>query len=446
MALFLETIPPLYSTIPFIGILLSIAFFPLLAPKFWHKNFGKISLFWALLTAIFLIFYYKFLGIYLILYVIFTEYLSFIILLGSLYVVAGGILLKANLVGTPLINTLFLLLGTFLASFMGTTGASMLIIRPFLRVNSFRKERTFMVVFFIFLISNIGGSLTPLGDPPLFLGFLKGVPFFWTLNLFFPMCLVVSLLLIFYFFLDLYFYKKESPFKSKVTQVKLEGKPNFLFLIAIILTILLTGLINLGEIPLGKMPLSLQALLRDFLLLLIGFMSYFLTPNKIREENEFSWFPIKEVAIIFLGIFITMIPCQKILQAGEKGPLAFAILHLNNPMYYFWFTGILSAFLDNAPTYLVFLNLALGKFYPSLPEKEAILLLIQNYPKYLLGISMGAVFFGALTYIGNAPNFMVRSIAEELGTPMPSFLGYLIKFSIPILVPIFILVGIIFLK
>lgn len=444
MTLFLETIPPLYSTIPFIGILLSIAFFPLFAPKFWHKNFGKISLFWALLTTIFLIFYYKFLGIYLILYVIFTEYLSFIILLGSLYVVAGGILLKANLVGTPLINTLFLLLGTFLASFMGTTGASMLLIRPFLRINSFRKEKTFMVVFFIFLVSNIGGSLTPLGDPPLFLGFLKGVPFFWTLNLFFPMCLVVSLLLIFYFFLDLYFYKKESLCKFKVSQIKLEGKPNFLFLIAIILTVLLTGLISLGEISLGKIHLSFQALLRDFLLLLIGFMSYLLTPNKIREENEFSWFPIKEVAIIFLGIFITMIPCQKILQAGEKGPLAFTILHLSSPIYYFWFTGILSAFLDNAPTYLVFLNLALGKFYPSLSEKEAILLLIQNHPKYLLGISMGAVFFGALTYIGNAPNFMVRSIAEELGTPMPSFLGYLIKFSIPILVPIFILISIIF--
>ncbi len=439
---------PLWSIIPFIGMLFSIALFPLFAPKFWHDHFGKVSIFWAIVIAIPLLIVYKGVALHEILHIIIGDYIPFIILLWALYTVSGGILLGGTLRGTPLVNTGILTGGVILASWMGTTGASMLLIRPFLRANSHRKNRTFMVVFFIFLVANIGGALTPLGDPPLFLGFLNGVPFFWTFKILPHMLLAAGTVLIIYFVLDTYFYKKEaitSPDEGKVNRpLKLEGLYNFLFLGGIITSILMSGLVKLGEVSILGVHRTVQDLVRDGLLIGMGILSLEFTPQKIREDNEFTWFPIKEVAYLFIGIFVTMVPCLLILKAGIKGPLAFLTEAINEPFHYFWLTGLLSSFLDNAPTYLTFFSAAIGRFYPGMPESQAVSLLISENAIYLKAISIGAVFFGAITYIGNAPNFMVRSIAEESGIKMPSFFGFMIKYSMIILIPVFILVTFIF--
>ncbi len=442
-----ETLP-LYSVIPFAGMLLSIALFPLLAPKFWHHHFGKISAFWAVAVSIPLLIAYKGLAVYEILHIVMADYVPFIILLGSLYTVSGGILLKGTLRGTPVVNTVMLTIGALLASWMGTTGAAMLLIRPFLRANAHRKNRTFMVVFFIFLVANIGGSLTPLGDPPLFLGFLRGVPFFWTFNLLPQMVVASVILLVIYFILDTYFYKKEgisaAPDDGAKEPIRLEGSYNFIFLAGIIGAVLMSGIAKWGDVSILGIHRTVQDVARDGLLIVMAVLSMVFTPKTLREDNAFTWFPIKEVAILFIGIFLTMIPCLKILQAGTKGELAFLISAVSEPVHYFWITGILSSFLDNAPTYLTFLSTAMGGFYPGISESEAVSLLIKENPIYLLAISVGAVFFGAVTYIGNAPNFMVRSIAEEAGTPMPSFFGYMLKYSFTILIPVFVLITFIF--
>ena len=439
---------PLYSVIPFVGMLLSIALFPLLAPKFWHHHFGKVSAFWAIVTVIPLLIGYKGIAVNEILHVVIGDYVPFIILLGSLYTVSGGILLRGTLRGTPLVNTMIMALGVFLASWMGTTGASMLLIRPFLRANAHRKNRAFMVVFFIFLVSNIGGALTPLGDPPLFLGFLRKVPFFWTFKLIPHMIVASVIILAIYFALDTYFYKKEeikAPLNDNTKEpLRLDGTVNFIFLTGIVFAVLLSGIVNWGEISILGVHRSVQDVVRDGLLILMSILSIVFTNRKVREDNAFTWSPIKEVAILFIGIFLTMLPSLKMLQAGPKGELAFIIATVREPAHYFWMTGALSSFLDNAPTYLTFLNTALGAFYPGVAETDAVQMLIKDHPVYLKAISAGAVFYGAVTYIGNAPNFMVRSIAEEAGTPMPSFFGYMIKYSLPILMPVFILITLIF--
>lgn len=444
----LGEILPLWSTIPFVGMLLSIALFPLFAPHFWHDNFGKISAFWALVIAIPFLVIYRGQALYEFLHIIIADYIPFIIILTALYTVSGGILLRGTLLGTPVLNTFMLLIGTILASWMGTTGASMLLIRPFLRANSHRKNRTFMVVFFIFLVANIGGSLTPLGDPPLFLGFLRGVPFFWTFKLFPHMLVVVIILLAIYFGIDTFFYRRED-IKAGHENVakeplKLEGLHNFLFLAGIVGAVLMSGVVKWGEVSILGVHRAIQDIVRDLILGIIALLSMVTTKKAVREENEFTWFPMKEVAILFAGIFMTMMPCLKILQAGTKGELAFLIRTVNEPYHYFWITGLLSSLLDNAPTYLTFLSSLLGKFYPAIPAHEAVALLINENSIYLKAISAAAVFFGANTYIGNAPNFMVRSIAEEMGTPMPTFFGYMIKYSIPILIPVFVLITMIF--
>lgn len=443
-----ETLP-LYSVIPFAGMLLSIALFPLLAPKFWHHHFGKVSAFWAIVTVIPLLIGYKGIALSEILHVVIGDYVPFIILLGALYTVSGGILLRGTLVGTPIVNTLIMAIGIFLASWMGTTGASMLLIRPFLRANAHRKNRAFMVVFFIFLVSNIGGALTPLGDPPLFLGYLRKVPFFWTFKLTPHMIVASVIILAIYFALDTYFYKKEdikTPQNNSKEPLSLDGTINFIFLAGIVFSVLLSGIVNWGEVSILGVHRSVQDVARDGLLILMAILSYVFTNTKVREDNAFTWSPIEEVAILFIGIFLTMLPCLKMLQAGTKGELAFIINTVREPVHYFWITGVLSSFLDNAPTYLTFLNTALGAFYPGVAEAEAVQMLINEHPVYLKAISAGAVFYGAVTYIGNAPNFMVRSIAEEAGTPMPSFFGYMIKYSLPVLIPVFILVTFIFFR
>jgi len=439
---------PLWSCIPFACMLLSIALFPLLAPNFWHHHFGKLSAFWAACLGLPFLFAFKGAALYEILHIILADYVPFIILLWSLYTVSGGILLRGSLRGTPVVNPTMLIIGAALASWMGTTGAAMLMIRPFLRANNYRSSRTFMVVFFIFLVANVGGSLTPLGDPPLFLGFLHGVTFFWIFNIMPHMLLVAALLLVIYFGLDTYYYRKEdvtAPDEKDVKQpLKLEGLYNFLFLGGVVGAVLMSGLVEWGEVNTFGVHRTIQDWVRDGLLIAMGVLSLIVTPRTLREDNEFTWFPIIEVAYLFIGIFITMIPCLLILKAGSQGALAFLIEAVKEPYQYFWVTGALSSFLDNAPTYLTFFNTALGSFYAGLTEAQAVPLLMTENSIYLQAISAGAVFFGACSYIGNAPNFMVRSIAEEAGTPMPSFFGYILKYSLVFLIPVFVIVTLVF--
>jgi Na+/H+ antiporter NhaD/arsenite permease-like protein len=342
---------------------------------------------------------------------------------------------------------LILLIGTILASLVGTTGASMLIIRPILRSNAWRKFRVHTIVFFIFLVSNIGGALTPLGDPPLFLGFLHGVPFFWTMKLFPQMAFASVTLLLLFFAMDTYYYRKEDQSALKYTEVEplcLKGAHNFIFLAGVIAAVLFSGLVNLGEVNILGIYQSIENLIKDVVLIIMGLLSLYFTNKEIRKSNEFGWAPIMEVAYLFAGIFMTIIPALAILKAGENGALAFLIKAVDTPVHYFWAAGSLSSFLDNAPTYLTFFSSAIGKFYPGMPEAEAVSRLIAEKIPYLAAISAGSVFMGANTYIGNAPNFMVKSIAEEAGVAMPSFFGYMFKYSIPVLVFLFIIMTFVF--
>ena len=426
--------------IPFVCMLLSIAIGPLAAPHFWEAHFGKISVFWGLAFLIPCCLVYGWqIALYEFCHIMLLDYVSFIILLFALFTVAGGVRLKGSLVGTPIVNTGILGIGTILASWMGTTGAAMLLIRPLLRANAHRKYRVHSVVFFIFLVANIGGSLTPLGDPPLFLGFLKGVSFFWTTkHLFIKTLLICLILLALFFVIDSILFKREgSPEapKSENSNEKLglDGTINLLFLLGIIVAVLLSGMFPLGKaFSVYGVELEWQNILRDLALLIIAGLSWKFTSKKCRELNNFTWAPIEEVAKLFLGIFLSMIPAIAILRAGTEGALGPLIQMVSdqngapiNSMY-FWLTGILSSFLDNAPTYLVFFNTAGGNAQQ----------LMTDMSTTLIAISSGAVFMGANTYIGNAPNFMVRAIAENQGVKMPSFFGYMV-WSIGILIPIF---------
>ncbi|KFO66900.1 sodium:proton antiporter [Smithella sp. SCADC] len=438
---------PLWSVLPFVGILLSIALIPLAFPHFWHNHFPKVSFFWALVFAIPFIYFFKETALREIAHIIIIDYIPFILLLGSLYIVSGGIYIKGTLKGTPAVNSIILLIGTILASVIGTTGASMLLIRPILRSNSWRVYKVHTIVFFIFLVSNIGGSLTPLGDPPLFLGFLHGVPFFWTMKILPEMAFASIVLLFLYFILDSHYYKKEimtAVPDSEQEPVKIEGSHNFIFLFGIIGAVLFSGSVKLGQINLFGINQTIENLIKDAILILMGIASLISTRQEIHKNNEFSWAPILEVAYLFAGIFITIIPALAILKAGENGSLHWLIKSVDSPAQYFWTVGMLSSFLDNAPTYLTFFNSILGKFYPGIPEASAVALLIVEKIPHLAAISVGAVFMGANTYIGNAPNFMVKSIAEEAGVKMPSFFGYIFRYSMPILVVLFTIMTFIF--
>ncbi len=435
--------------LPFAGILLSIAVFPLLAPNFWHHHFGKVSAFWAAAVLLpFVVQYGVSLTLYELIHLAVLEYFPFIILLFALFTVAGGVRLTGSLRGTPLVNTVMLLLGTVLASWMGTTGAAMLMIRPMIRANAWRQHKTHIFVFFIFLVANIGGSLTPLGDPPLFLGFLKGVDFFWpAIHLLAPMLTVALPLLALFFVFDHYQLRREANVTApddaalEVQQkLGLEGGVNLLLLLGVIGAVLLSGIWQSEiELVIYHVPVTVENLVRDVLLVLIALLSLKLTQNESRRANGFTWFPIIEVAKLFACIFITIFPVIAILKAGEGGALGGVVSAVTNEAggpenaMYFWVTGLLSSFLDNAPTYLVFFNTAGG-------DAE---LLMGPEASTLLAISAGAVFMGANSYIGNAPNFMVRSICEEQGIGMPSFFGYMV-WSFGILVPLFILVTLLF--
>lgn len=524
--------------IPFAGMLLSIALGPILAPHFWHANYGKVAAGWIVLFSIPFLATYKGDAFYEILHIVLLDYVPFIILLGALFTAAGGICLKGSLRGSPTVNTAILFIGTVLASWMGTTGAAMLLIRPILRANAWRKNKVHVVVFFIFLVANIGGSLTPLGDPPLFLGFLKGVDFFWTMKLLPVMTPVALFLLAVFFIFDTIMFKKEGPAPDDGEKVplKLEGTINFALIGCIIGAILLSTWLgknkftdsSVGEkmkpaieaavfemkeakadlsnyvetnadatfdesnqeyhqkrvthldavsavnqlrakkthdetmgLHVFGVTVSFSNLVRDGLLILIALLSLKLTPmyrtvkdehghevaaegeekSNVRAANGFTWEPILEVAKLFIAIFICMIPALKILQAGVNGGLSSVVLAVqsstNDPvnMMYFWLTGILSSFLDNAPTYVVFFNTAGGD-----PTS-----LMGPLGQTLLAISCGAVFMGAVTYIGNAPNFMVKAIAEENGVKMPSFFGYM-AWSVAILIPTYIIVTLIYFR
>ena len=439
---------PLWSGLPFAGILLSIALLPLLAPQFWHHHFDKVTAAWALVFALPFLFTFHGLAAHEILHIFLKDYIPFIILLWALYTVAGGILLEGAPVGTPATNTVMLTVGTVLASFVGTTGASMLMIRPMLRMNQRRRNKVHVIIFFIFLVSNIGGALTPLGDPPLFLGFLHGVPFFWTLQLLPEMLTVFVIVLGLFFIFDTVMLRREEKIGAKSPRrasgkIRLRGLQNLIFLAGIIGGVLFSGLVKLGEFNFFGLHLAWQDEVRDLVLIAMAGLSLKLTAKEIRDGNGFTWGPIKEVAILFAGIFMTIIPMLAMLKAGTEGALAFIIGAVREPWHYFWASGSLSSFLDNAPTYLTFLNTALGRFFPGQPELEAVHALIAKNEIYLKAISCGAVFMGANTYIGNAPNFMVKSIAEENGIKMPSFFGYMV-YSLLILIPSFVLVTFIF--
>ncbi len=444
----LGAVLPLWSVIPFVGILLSIALFPLLAPRFWHRHFPKVSAAWAMVFAVPFVLAYHSQAVHEILHIYVADYIPFIILLWALFTVSGGILVRGSFNGTPGMNTVFLVIGTVIASWVGTTGAAMLLIRPVLRANARRRYKVHTVVFFIFLVANVGGSLTPLGDPPLFLGFLHGVPFFWTLGLFQEMAFVSVLLLGVYLAMDTYYWRRETEAARQPDgsgeKLRVEGLHNLLFLGGILGGVVMSGMWHAGEVNILGVHQYAQNLVRDGLLIIMGLLSLATTSRRIREDNGFSWFPIKEVAYLFAGIFMTIIPALAILKAGAHGALGNSVRLIQEPWQFFWATGALSAFLDNAPTYLAFLSSAQGLLFAGMAEPEVIHRIIAEHELYLVAISCGAVFMGAMTYIGNAPNFMVKSIAEEAGVQMPSFLGYLFKYSVTILLPIFLLVTLVF--
>jgi Na+/H+ antiporter NhaD/arsenite permease-like protein len=377
------------------------------------------------------------------------------VLLFGLFVVAGGIILRGSLVGTPKVNVILLLIGTILASWVGTTGASMLLIRPVIRANRWRQKKAHIIVFFIFLVSNIGGCLTPVGDPPLFLGFLRGVPFFWTMKLFPMMLMNVAILLVVLFLLDHHYYKKElaegrSPQDALEDGIKkplrIEGLHNLIFMVMIVGAVILNGMLPnfeafanqaTGEIyglhVYEGVVMGYNSIIQMAIILIAALLSMKTTKNVIRKDNCFTWFSIQEVATLFIGIFITMIPALALLKAHGSS------LGLETSFEFFWATGLLSSFLDNAPTYLVFLTTA-----GSLGFAEGVFTTVGTIgAQMLMAISAGAVFMGANTYIGNAPNFMVRSIAEENKIPMPSFFGYMV-WSLCFLVPLFLIDTVVF--
>jgi len=435
--------------VPFVCMLLSIAVLPLVALRIWHHHYGKIALGWSTLTLVPLAAVYGIpAALDLAAHTLLLEFLPFIIFIGTLYVVAGGIYVRGNLHGSPLLNTGILAIGAVLASLMGTTGAAMLLIRPLIRANDNRNFRVHTIVFFIFIVANVGGSLTPLGDPPLFLGFLKGVSFFWTLeHMLLPMLFVVVILLLLFFVIDTLLYRKDLALGLKRdptpdSTLRIEGGVNFLLLALVIGAVLMSGLAKTGiEVDVLGQHLTLEGMMRDAMFLVIAAVSMAVTKKATRKANEFGWGPIEEVAKLFFGIFLTMAPVLLMLKSGTAGAFAPLVQLVTdgsgqpvNSMY-FWLAGTLSSFLDNAPTYLVFFNLAGGD-----PQQ-----LMTTLAPTLLAISAGAVFMGANTYIGNAPNFMVKAIAEERGIRMPGFFGFML-WSGAILIPIFIVMTFVFFR
>ena len=443
---------PLWTGLPFLGMLLSIALFPLLAADFWHHNYAKVAVAWGFIFFAPFFFEYSSLALVKLLEVLLVDYLPFLILLWGLYTVSGGIMLRATLIATPALNAAFLVAGLVLASLMGTTGASMLLVRPLLRANHWRRHKAHVFVFFIFLVSNVGGLLTPLGDPPLFLGFIHGVPFFWTLRLL-PQYLVVSALVLAVFLvIDTYLIRREIEARPshepphRRQSFRIDGWHNFLLLLGILGAVLLSGMWHTPGVTRFGVHIEYRNLMRDLLIIAIALTSIASTPRQVRDDNGFTWDAIKEVAYLFFGIFVTIIPVLMILRAGTEGAVGPLVAGISHPWQYFWLSGALSSFLDNAPTYLTFMTMALGQLRIDPSQVTAVLTgavpgeVAGQFARYLTAISAGAVLMGANTYIGNAPNFMVLSIARGHGVKMPSFFGYML-WSALILLPAFAIVS-----
>ena len=412
--------------LPFVLQLLAIAIMPFLAPHWWERHYPKVSLLLGGITVFYYLLIQRHGGRLLD---PLHEYISFVILMASLFIVAGGIHIRVKGEATPWKNVIFLLVGSVLASVIGTTGASMLLIRPWVRMNRYRITG-FHTAFFIFLIANVGGGLTPVGDPPLFLGFLKGVPFWWTLeHLWRPWLLVVGLLVGIFYFID-----RENFLRApRAIREEETAEEHWSF----------EGLGNL--LPLGVILMAVfsPSPLREIMMASAAFLSWYLTPRITHEMNDFTFAPIKEVAWLFLGIFATMVPALDYLE--HHAPQLAESFGLG-ALHFFYLTGILSSFLDNAPTYLAFLSVELGLKGGSLANSEDVLRIATLDPVHLIAISMGAVFFGAMTYIGNGPNFMVKSIVEQFGARPPGFFSYIFYYALPILLPVLALAGWLFLR
>lgn len=423
---------PLLSLLPFVLMLLSIAVFPLFWNHFWEKNKNKLYV--AIVLSIPVIIYLLANNFsHQLIHTMIFDYVPFLILLGALFTITGGILLSGDIAAKPKVNTLFLGIGAVLASLMGTTGAAMLLIRPVIQTNKQRTFKVHTILFFIGIVANCGGLLTPLGDPPLFMMYLRGAPFTWFFHLA-PEWFVTNLLLIIiYFFVDTYFYKKEPASAiardlSNIKPLKIEGKRNFIFLVGVVLAVAFLNEQYLSFININPY----FKFIREAVIVLMAFLSMQFTPKLLRTSNNFTWHPIEEVAYLFLGIFITMVPCLLYLETNAKQ------LGVETVSQFYYYTGLLSSFLDNTPTAVTFHSLALG-----LGITEGTL--VAGIPEILLkAISTGAVFFGSMTYIGNGPNFMVKAVAEENNIKMPDFFSYMFKFSIIVLLPIFILVQLLF--
>lgn len=443
---------PFWICVPFVGLLLSIAAFPLIRPVWWEEHQTLVVAIWIVLFIIpFAVLSGAGATLDLVLECLINDYLTFIVLLFGLFCVAGNITLEGDLAGSPRVNVVLLLIGTMLSSVIGTTGSSMLMVRPMIKMNAWRKRKRHIMVFFIFLISNIGGCLTPIGDPPLLMGFTRGVPFFWSLKLFPIMALNVVLLLTVFYFVDMRAYRKDinsgrKPDISKPgTTVRIRGMHNLIFLAMIVAAVILSGTLPgnpmfqdaegrvLGIHIMGEVVLGYPSIIELVIILSAAFLSFKTTDRSIRKANHFTWGAIKEVAVLFVGIFVTMQPALMLLkQYGSQ-------LGLETPFQMFWVTGLLSSFLDNTPTYLVFLTTACTMGTAS-GMMTSLGVVSQTM---LMAISCGAVFMGANSYIGNAPNFMVKAISDENGVNMPSFFGYLL-WSIGFLVPVFLLDALLF--
>ena len=422
---------PMWSIAPFLLMLLSIAVVPLTVPQWWDKNKNKLLLSCGMSLPVLAIVIPN--GAHLVTESL-VDYFSFIVLLGSLFVISGGVYIKGEFAGTPLNNTAFLALGALLSNLIGTTGASMLLIRPYLRANRKRQNRAHLAVFFIFIVSNIGGLLTPLGDPPLFLGFLRGVPFQWTLSLLPIWLMAVGVVLLVFNLYDQYIFVREdvetpgalAEDVQSHRRLHIQGKRNFLFLAGVMAAAISSGYFD--------WPRGIQ----ELLMISMALMSWFTTPRNVHKENHFHFHPILEVAAVFIGIFITMVPALEILRVRS------ADLGIEKPWQYFWMSGALSSFLDNAPTYLTFSSMALG-LAGSGTESLGALLHSDLGVSLLRAVSAGSVFMGANSYIGNGPNFMVKSIAEHHRIEMPSFGRYML-YSAAVLIPTFVLVNLVFFR
>ncbi len=435
---------PAWTVIPFVLLLLMIATGPLFYEHFWHKNYPILA---VLLAAIVMSYYIFVLGnagepVHAL-----FEYLQFIALLSSLFIASGGILIKIDRKSTPIINSAILLIGSAISNLIGTTGASMLLIRPYIRLNQHRI-RSYHIIFFIFMVSNVGGSLTPIGDPPLFLGFLRGVPFFWTISHVVIQWLFVLVVLVAIFFVldkrnSSVINGEEEP-ETHSGKITIVGKRNFLWL-AVVIGAVFIDPNKIDWLPHVNYHGTKFSFVRELIMFAVAFLSFRLAKKEAIKGNEFSFEPIREVAFIFIGIFGTMMPALELVGDFAKSDSGRELI-THNTLY--WGTGILSGFLDNAPTYLNFLAAAMASVGANVNDSQDVLAFSQgeyaDSIMYLTAISVAAVFFGAMSYIGNGPNFMVKSIAEQVGIRMPSFFGYIIRFSLPILLPILVVVWLIF--